>query len=159
MWQSPQGIKGFASSPQATNLRCSSVGIFACFFNLTIPKPVAELKKGFLLRQKWEGGERWRGCAPQRRAAGQCQDTASERSVGIRRGPPARCAPLLSLGAARRDFRQSVRVNNGVHRGGGWGMGKASGEELGLPVFNVPLRGGVGSCSIQSRQLVQTLSK
>lgn len=48
VWQSPQEMnmhRGFASSHQATNHRRSSIGIFACFFNLTIPRPVAELKK------------------------------------------------------------------------------------------------------------------
>ena len=40
-----------------------------------------------------------------------------------------------------------------------WEWDKENGEELDLLVFNVSLREGVGSCYIQSRQLVQTLSK
>lgn len=40
-----------------------------------------------------------------------------------------------------------------------WVWDRENGGELDLLVFNVSLREGIGSCFIQSRQLVQTLSK
>lgn len=40
-----------------------------------------------------------------------------------------------------------------------WEWDEKNGKELDLLVFNVWLKEGVGSCYVQSRQLVQTLSK
>lgn len=64
---------------------------------------------------------------------------------------------VLSLEAARSDFRKFIWVMCADSEV--WEWDKENGEELDLLVFNVSLRKGVGSCYIQSRQLVQTLSK